>query len=392
MVGIDTALQAESQTRTLAEALQGKVDALVAALEKSREKLKGREQAQQDRERFQEQVQLDGEAVVAQAVHAAEARLLQAQQRHEDEVARLQAQLDSAQNEIDRLQEQLLAARPAQSGPSDFALAQAKAEGERAAQALGAVALDVAHRAAAEATRAVRLLRPPHAAKLTPPLRAKYEEQIAELQSQLAGKMDETAALKAQLAKLPNEHVVEKLRAQLAVIRDVNARARGEASTEKGDAASLDSLEAWLLESNQRLQSELTAVKELLAKAEARLQHEASTQAAADVATAHVAGASDDALSLATLRSQRDRLRAVVERRDVTIEQLQNGIEDRDQKTRTLEGEVEALKQRIRFLQSYKVSERSTLVGGVGKDVEAQLGRGVSHQFRGVRPFSLGCC
>jgi hypothetical protein len=107
---------------------------------------------------------------------------------------------------------------------------------------------------------------------------------------------------------------------------------------------------------------------------------------------------------VSALRVQRDRLRAVVERRDVTIEQLQNALEEREQKLRKGEQEHEALKQRVRFLQSYKVgrlvcgrkrltpqpqvSERSTLLpsaggGGSGKDIES-LGRGVGHQFRGL--------
>jgi hypothetical protein len=359
---IESSLAAESQLFVRAGALQDKVDQLIAALERSREKVKANEDLKMDRERFQEQVSLNGQVAVAQAVHSAESRLARAQQQHEEEVARMLAQQEHLQAEIDRLQEsvfraeQTLVAQPqlvVEEGGRvnlDYLVSQARSEGERK----GAEQAQVTLRASAEAARA-------------------YEEQIEELRSTVQSQYEALAQLKQRIAELPSLEAFNKLKSEIAVMRRVGGNGGGEEAI-----AGLDSLEAWLLEANQRLSEELKRAKEEVAAAKITPQLPA---AAAE--TLPLVALPEDSLSTSTLRSQRDRLRAVVEKKDVAIEQLQNRVEEKDERIRALDSEMDALKQRVRFLQSYKVSERSTLLGGGGgRDIES-LGRGVAHQFRG---------
>jgi len=69
--------------------------------------------------------------------------------------------------------------------------------------------MEVATRASAEAARA-------------------YEEQIEELRSTISSQFEQITSLKKQLASLPNQASYEKLQSQVIVLRQVQARMRGD--------------------------------------------------------------------------------------------------------------------------------------------------------------------
>jgi len=85
---------------------------------------------------------------------------------------------------------------------------------------------------------------------------------------------------------------------------------------------------------------------------------------------------------------QRDRLRVQLEEKEEELEAHRRKVIDRDRKLQTLQEDNVQLFQRIRFLQNFKASERSTLITDLETgDQPSQpkvtgLGKGVEHQFR----------
>jgi hypothetical protein len=356
--------------------LEEREDSLVVALRASREKAKGAEELRAERDQFREEVQLDGMAKLEAERVAAQEKLAVAHAHYDEEMAKLQSQLDLALEEVERLK--LLEAsskdghessrfRP-RTNSSD--INQARSEGYATAERILSAKLEEAARLAEASSR-------------------EYLLQLEELRATISGQIEQIGDLKAEVARRPDPGEVQRLKNQLMVVtRLTSDNPQLEDGTEA--VGSLDGLEAWLLSTNQRLVRELSQAKEDLAKfkSETELQQR-SAEVPAELMNS-TRNVDDDLHNAAALKSQRDRLRAVLEKRDLEIERLRNQLDERDQKARKIEDEVDKLRQRVRFLQSYKVSEKSTLlpVGSAVNDVEtgpsASLGRGVGHEFRAL--------
>ena len=369
----------------------------LAIAERSRDKAKAAESLRAERDRWKEDVTLAGEAKVGQALVSVEERLLKAREQFDAEQTRMQAQLDAALGEVERLQAELADARAAAAAASSTASARdatVNGIGTGNDDAKVHYTLDDVERARAEGEQRMEeawARRMEDSAKQSRDAMAAFEEQVEDLRAQCAAHLETISNLRTEMQRAPSVKDVERLKSQLAVMRRL---AKQPTLEEEEDASedNLDSLESWLLSANQRLTEDLERVKREFEEEKAKWAKEdaaavvvpappptpSSSPPAASAAAA--AAATDDS---ARLR----KLRAAVERRDVQIEELQRALEERNLKLQRAEEESDKLKQRVRFLQSYKASERSTLVPalspGGGGETQA-LGRGVEHQFRAL--------
>ena len=371
-----------SATQARIKQLEEREESLTNALRASREKARGVDELRAEREQFKESVQLDGAAKLESERAAAQEKLIAAQAHFEEEISKIQTQLDLALEEIDRLRsleteasQQSVSTSRMRANSSE--LESARAEGYKTAEALFASKLEEAARLADESSK-------------------QYLAQLDDLRTTVSVQMEQIGDLKAELSKRPEPGTVEKLRAQLAVMTRLTS---DNPQMKEDESTRLDGLESWLLSTNQRLVKELGQAKDEMAKMKSELEQQKSltnkADAASDLLLSNASRSTrgneiDEAAtqnSAPVLKAQRDRLRAALEKRDLEIERLQNLVDERDQRIRRLEDDTEKLRQRIRFLQSYKVSEKSTLLPGNAADPEAataSLGRGVGHEFRAL--------
>ena len=368
---LDEAVQLKARIKTL----EDREESLANALKASREKARGADELRAEREKFRENVQLDGDAKLEAERVAAQEKLVQAQAHFDEELAKLQSQLDIALDEIERLKasEVLVAGRSLEEPRARVDsrdLQSARSEGYAEAERVFAIRLEESSRMARESA-------------------SQFQSQLDELQATISAQMEQISKLRTELSNRPDPSAVEKLKAQLEVMTQLTS-GNPQVNELRRSSEKLDGLEAWLLNTNQRLVEEANALKAELAQlkemvAQTKSDLPARERTPLSLPPADVGG--DDAQTTGALRAQRDRLRGVLEKRDLEIERMQNSMEEKDQKLRRVEDEAEKLRQRVRFLQSYKVSEKSTLLPA-NADPEAgataMLGRGVGHEFRNL--------
>lgn len=93
---------------------------------------------------------------------------------------------------------------------------------------------------------------------------------------------------------------------------------------------------------------------------------------------------------LATVSSQRDRLRTSLQVSEAEVEKIRKELRLKTQKEMALKDDNLKLYQRIKFLESYKQSERSTLFVDLEENFSPKtqmkkgLGKGVEHKYRKV--------
>jgi len=247
------------------------------------------------------------------------------------------------------------------------------------------------------------------------------------------------------MASRPTNDEHQKLLRQLLAMQKVLYNGTDSSEPKHGDDETnvslndLDGLEAWLLKSNKDLKQQLGEAKkglqdriaevERLRKNEMRLEEalqdqselakrlESDLTAAGNVAvgferndlssSAESSKTSPDSHECKALKSmleavcaQRDRLRNAVQERDESEEAMKKQVRLAMDKQARLEEDNMELYQRIRFLQNYKQSERSTLLtdglstsesaleeGSANSSRRAAtkgLGRGVEHRYRRI--------
>jgi homeobox protein cut-like len=375
------AFQRLSALQARLKMLEEREESLANALRASREKAKGAEELRAEREQFRENVQLDGDARLEAERVGAQEKLVSAQAHFEEELAKVQTQLDLALEEVERLKSAELEAKEQNAPHGSRARANSKE-------------LQSAFREGYEGAERSLSARLDEAARLAEESSTRYQTQLDELRLTISHQMEQIGDLKAELSGRPDPGAFEKLKTQLAVMTKLQSDNPQLEEDDKRSFDKLDGLEAWLLHTNQRLVADLNRTKQELLDAKtvavAQQCDSAATATGLLMTSTAVSSTQDDdqKSNISAIRSQRDRLRAVLEKRDLEIERLQNNVDEKDQKVRRLEDDAEKLRQRVRFLQSYKVSEKSTLLpaANASSDPEsgtAMLGRGVGHEFRG---------
>lgn len=369
--------------------LEEREESLTNALRLSRERAKGAEELRAERDQFRETVQLDGDAQLDRERVAAQEKLALAQANFEEDIARVQTQLDMALEEIERLKQLDL--------QRDTQLEEYQAHESRTR--MDSKDLSAAKTEGYDMAEKVYLDRLERASQVAEENYNKYEEQLEELRMTISNQLEQLGKLKEDLTHRPDIETHEKLKAQLRVMTKISTANGNNTSAEQDATDHLDGLEAWLLSTNQRLVEELNQAKEEISTlTQAKTQDtgtcvESPSKLNSGFESSEAASSKgNEGTNINAMKSQRDRLRGVLEKRDLEIERLQNQLDEREQKYRRLEDESEKLRQRVRFLQSYKVSERSTLLPGNLADPEAaanakgpaMLGRGVGHEYRNL--------
>lgn len=227
-----------------------------------------------------------------------------------------------------------------------------------------------------------------------------YQEQIKTLRTSLDEKISESSKLKDALTKTQGyQEKVKELEQKIKKI--VTAQTE---SAEENDLHTDDDDVVRLIKVNNQLKKKIQEMKlqaEKAAQSEDNASNSTSTVFGSDNFTSDDGGLS----MIDALKNHRNRLKRDVEKRDAQIEKLmQQEISLRNQ-ILTLEESQKQYQQRIRFLQNYKVSERSTLItpndmekgegvndnnnssgGNNGRGSRQSnlplLGRGVEHKFQ----------
>ncbi|KAH9261726.1 hypothetical protein BASA81_000382 [Batrachochytrium salamandrivorans] len=379
------------------QVLETREESLTSALRTAREKNRGMDELKQERERFQIKIQLDSEAMLESERMKNQEVLTLQMSKFEEESGRLQIQLDYVGEEIERLrlrnnelEQQAQHRNPVQS--------RAKLADELQQQ------LEAARTEGFASAQQQFLARITLLTEENEKVSRKFLSQIDMLQSHLSQSMEQISELKSELGSRPSTHEFETLKNQLAVISrlqqqpssslplpsSVHSSFVGMDEDSVSSPEYLDGLSSFLLATNQRLVAELQQAKDQVAQS---LIMEASDGGGLRSASPALVVVEDDVtINSSALKAQRDRLRAKLEKRDLEIEQFTNKVEAQDSAYRRLMEDTDKLRQRLKFLQSYKVGEKSTLLSGLEqgqlledhsiKPVTLGLGQGVGHQFR----------
>eukprot|EP00511_Aplanochytrium_stocchinoi_P009631 CAMPEP_0204868904 /NCGR_PEP_ID=MMETSP1348-20121228/28044_1 /ASSEMBLY_ACC=CAM_ASM_000700 /TAXON_ID=215587 /ORGANISM="Aplanochytrium stocchinoi, Strain GSBS06" /LENGTH=580 /DNA_ID=CAMNT_0052022023 /DNA_START=103 /DNA_END=1842 /DNA_ORIENTATION=- len=381
--------------------------------------------------------------------------LLDLRAKSEEDSANVSMQLELVQNELEKqvalaeqLKEELTQAR---------ASIQNKTLSETAeiAKEKSVAELNTLKAELSESKKEVAVLKAENDALKTSGNTAKddYENQIEELNYLVKDRTEIIHEMQKNFSGRPTIEEHQNLRRQLLVMQNVlyNGTENEELNESKHEDG-LDGLEAWLLRSNKDLKIQLVEARknideqkrqlERLKETEIRLGEALQDQselakklesdlivagnAAAVVAKENSASQEQTSASAASTPSgkelqethaqravksmldavcaQRDRLRTSVRERDEKIEELSKKARTlREKKTKVEEDNMQ-LYQRIRFLQNYKQSERSTLLAegvptrdsmsmleaGTMKSPDNRpaaskgLGRGVEHRYRKI--------
>lgn len=380
------------------EVLESREESLSGALRTAREKNRGMDELKQERERFQAKIQLDSDAMLESERMKNQEVLALQMSKFEEESSRLQIQLDYAGEEVERLR---LRNNELEQQAQDRHPVQSRAKlADELQQQLEAARTEGFASAQQQFLARITLL-----TEENEKVSRKFLSQIDMLQSHLSHSMEQIAELKSELGSRPSTHEFESLRNQLAVISRLQQQqqaplpssANGSfVGTDEDSVSSpeyLDGLSSFLLATNQRLVAELQQAKDQVAHFQVAEASGEGGGAGLRPASPALAAATEDDVTInsSALKAQRDRLRAKLEKRDLEIEQFTNRVEAQDSAYRRLMEDTDKLRQRLKFLQSYKVGEKSTLLSGLeqGQVLEDKpqaavggLGQGVGHQFR----------
>eukprot|EP00516_Mucochytrium_quahogii_P005923 CAMPEP_0203748264 /NCGR_PEP_ID=MMETSP0098-20131031/3197_1 /ASSEMBLY_ACC=CAM_ASM_000208 /TAXON_ID=96639 /ORGANISM=" , Strain NY0313808BC1" /LENGTH=633 /DNA_ID=CAMNT_0050636957 /DNA_START=212 /DNA_END=2110 /DNA_ORIENTATION=- len=283
---------------------------------------------------------------------------------------------------------------------------------------------------------------------------AQHQQHAAEMNSMLVEKTNQLADARQQLSSCASKEEYNKLRNQLLVIQRELYNVEdddGNKNTNMNGEEELDGLDTWFLTTTKQLKQELILSKrtieeqktliEKVKQAEERLGDALKDQTAlvaklesemeagmvgrprtettlpnvsAPAAqssgefqeTDHTITDQQQALNsmLQAVCAQRDRLRAQLQAKEEEMDAKSKAKNETEQALRKLKEDNVQLYQRIRFLQNYKASERSTLIadGSVptettdlesgqavvlssqGRAKVGGLGRGVEHKYKTI--------
>ena len=369
-------------------------------------------------------------------------QLLESREASEREIASLNAALDVSNEEVARLGESILKTTNESSSPSQETEERRRAAREAAKDAEIA-ALSLKCKSAADETDVLRA-RVQFLGSALEERSAEADAREAHLKHELSQMSEQVHRYREELDSRATAQDSDKLRAEIAVLRrslqssaskegmNTSKEAKEEEEEEEGKDGYFD-LENWLVGRCDALKMQLQSAKDAQkeqTEAEASLRADLESrqskidaledrvsdlQSKLDAAERSndfsIAGASSSAPKIASKGSssssassakmlrlvfaQRDELQSKVEIMARDLEKTQRNAQETQRRCSALQKDNVELYARVRFLSSYKASERSTLLHATAAstspdapdDIESGsaenlLGRGVSHKYR----------